>query len=336
MDTLTHTLTGILLARAGLNRLAPRATALAIVAANIPDIDVVASLGGSLNYLAQHRGFTHAPFWLPLMALLPLPVWWLFVRRQGVRPLDWLKAYLISVIALTSHIALDWMNVYGIRLKLPFSGEWMHLDLVNIADIWIWAILLLCVLGPVLGRLVESEMGASRGAGRGMAIAGLVLVAAYIAGRAEFHSQAVKTLESRMYRREMPRRVLALPSAFHPLQWTGLVETADTWHVIPLDLQREFDPEAGRVFPKADASAVRTAVLGTETARVFLDFSKAPLWRITPTASPEGSVNVAIHDLRFGLPGEGAFSADWIVDGQSRVVQQRFGFGRMKIDAGKP
>ncbi|MGJ5820639.1 metal-dependent hydrolase [Paludibaculum fermentans] len=329
MDNLTHSLTGVLLARAGLNKLVPRATVLAVIAANLPDLDIVTGLRGSLCYLANHRGFSHALFWLPLVALAPLPIWWLLARRQGVRPLDWLKAYLISAVALLSHLVLDWMNVYGIRLKLPFSGEWLHLDLLNIVDVWVWAILLLCVLGPMLGRLVESEMGARRGAGRGMAVAGLVLVALYIGGRAQLHDQAVKTLEARMYRREMPRRVLALPGAFQPWQWTGVVETPSAWHVVPLDLHHEFDPDSGRTFPKPDVSAVRKAVLATETARVFLDFSQAALWRITPASSQEGAVSLTVHDLRFGLPEEGAFSAEWIVDPQGRVVHEGFVFGRM-------
>lgn len=329
MDNLTHSLTGVLLARAGLNRLVPRATILAVIAVNLPDLDIVTALRGSLCYLANHRGFSHALFWLPLVALAPLPIWWLLARSQGVKPIDWLKAYLVSAVALLSHLVLDWMNVYGIRLKLPFSGEWLHLDLLNIIDVWVWAILLICTLGPVLGRLVESEMGARRGAGRGMAITGLLLVAAYIGGRAQLHDQAVKALEARMYRHEMPRRILAIPGAFNPWQWTGVVETSSSWYVIPLDLHREFDPESGRIFPKPDTSSVRSAVLDTETARVFLDFSQAALWRITPTPSPEGAVSVTIHDLRFGLPGEGAFSAEWIVDAKGRVVHEGFVFGRM-------
>ncbi|MGC4055988.1 MAG: metal-dependent hydrolase [Paludibaculum sp.] len=329
MDNLTHSLAGVLLARAGLNRLVPRATFLAVLAANLPDFDIVTGLRGSLCYLANHRGFSHALFWLPLVALAPLPFWWLLARRESLRLLDWCKAYLVSAIALFSHLMFDWMNVYGIRLKLPFSGEWLHLDLLNIVDVWIWAILLVCALGPMLGRLVESEMGARRGAGRGMAIAGLLLVLVYIGARAQLHDQAIKTLEVRMYHRETPRRVLAIPGAFDPWRWTGVIETPNAWHVVPLDLRHEFDPDSGRTFPKPDLSAVRTPVLATETARVFLDFSQAALWRITPTPAPEGAVSVTVHDLRFGLPGEGAFSAEWIVDPRGRVVREGFVFGRM-------
>ena len=40
MDNLTHSLTGLMLSRAGLNRFYPRATLVLVIAANIPDIDI--------------------------------------------------------------------------------------------------------------------------------------------------------------------------------------------------------------------------------------------------------------------------------------------------------
>jgi hypothetical protein len=42
---------GLALSRAGLNRLTPQATAILLLAANAPDIDVVSAAGGSLAYL---------------------------------------------------------------------------------------------------------------------------------------------------------------------------------------------------------------------------------------------------------------------------------------------
>ncbi len=55
MDNLTHSLVGLFLARAGLNRLAPDATAAMILAANLPDADIVAGVGGAPAYLEWHR-----------------------------------------------------------------------------------------------------------------------------------------------------------------------------------------------------------------------------------------------------------------------------------------
>lgn len=333
MDNLTHSLTGMLLARAGLNRLAPRATVLAVAAANLPDLDVVTAFNGSLCYLAQHRGFTHALFWAPLVALAGLPLWWLLARKETLGARQWAGAYAVSLAAVASHLGLDFLNVYGIRLLLPFSGAWPRLDLVNIVDIWLWTLLLVCVLGPMLARLVDGEIGARRTPGRGMAIAGLALMGVYIAGRAELHARAVSTLQTRLYHREQPRLTVALPGAANPWRWTGLVETRRAWHVVDVNLLgREFDPGSGRVFYKPDTSAVRAAVTGTETARVFLDFAQCPLWRVTPASAPEGASLVRIYDLRFGLPDEGTFTTEYLVDASGKVLRQRFGFGNMKAE----
>ena len=69
MDNLTHTLTGLMLSRAGLNRLSPHASVIAMVAANFPDADGVVRLGGtSLDYLDVHRGWTHTFVASPVVA----------------------------------------------------------------------------------------------------------------------------------------------------------------------------------------------------------------------------------------------------------------------------
>ncbi|HSG33048.1 MAG TPA: metal-dependent hydrolase, partial [Sphingomonadaceae bacterium] len=63
--------------------------------------------------------------------------------RRGTRPearlpvsFKWL--YLLSLIGCLSHPALDWLNVYGIRLLEPFSSQWFYGDTLFIIDIWLW------------------------------------------------------------------------------------------------------------------------------------------------------------------------------------------------------
>ncbi len=52
MDNLTHTLTGLALSRAGLNRWYTRPALVLMLAANIPDIDIVTIAGGPLTYFS--------------------------------------------------------------------------------------------------------------------------------------------------------------------------------------------------------------------------------------------------------------------------------------------
>src|SRR3954465_15655567 len=75
MDTLTHALSGALLARAtnpkdAPPRSLPRRIAAGFFACAAPDLDFVVGSAGSVAYLAQHRGVTHSLILLPLWALL--------------------------------------------------------------------------------------------------------------------------------------------------------------------------------------------------------------------------------------------------------------------------
>lgn len=334
MDNLTHSLTGVLLARTGLARRVPFGTALAVGAANFGDIDILTGAKSWICYLHYHRGFTHSLVWLPLIAAAPLPIWWLLARRRGRvdRPL-WLHAYCVSFIAALTHPLLDLLNVYGIRLWTPFTERWFHLDLLFIVDVWVWAILLVCTLGPMLARLVYSEIGARGASGRAMAWLGLAGFAAIIGLRALLHEQALARLESRVYAGEPPRRVLASPSPANPWRWTGIVETRSAWRLVPVDLGRPFDPEAGLAFYKPDVERFRPVIAATDTGRVFLGFSQAQSWSATPAPDPEGATLVRITDLRFGPPEGNSFVASFLIDARGRVLREEFSFGRM--EAGK-
>ena len=72
MDNITHTLTGVVLSRVGLNRWYARSALVLMLAANIPDIDIVTAVRGALPYFIAHRGYTHSIAMAPLMALLPM------------------------------------------------------------------------------------------------------------------------------------------------------------------------------------------------------------------------------------------------------------------------
>src|ERR1017187_7733388 len=109
MDPLTHTAVGLFLSRAGLNRWTPRATAILMLAANAPDIDIVTAAGGSVNYLHYHRHLTHSLVAMPVMALLPVLVVWAVARK----PIHWLGAFFAALIAVASHLLLDLTNMYG-------------------------------------------------------------------------------------------------------------------------------------------------------------------------------------------------------------------------------
>src|SRR5580692_11035178 len=103
MDNITHTLTGLMLARAGLGRTTPRGgTLMMTLAANVPDLDVALGLTGGLAYMEYHRGYAHSLLMTPVMAVIPL----LLARWIRGASLSW-RSYLACVIGVLSHLALD-------------------------------------------------------------------------------------------------------------------------------------------------------------------------------------------------------------------------------------
>ena len=150
MDNLTHSLVGAVMGQAGLKRTTGLAMPALIIGANIPDIDAACFFWlEGVEHLAFRRGITHGP---PAMVLLPLVLagaLWGFDRwqeKRGKRPegrlpvhFGWL--YGLSLLGCLSHPALDWLNVYGVRLLEPFSSAWSYGDTLFIIDVWLWAVL---------------------------------------------------------------------------------------------------------------------------------------------------------------------------------------------------
>ena len=145
MDNLTHSLAGAVLGQMGLKRKTGLAMPTLIIAANIPDIDAVATLMGGVQHLGIRRGITHGPI---ALLLLPILLWAIMLCYDRWRPKTdrpavhkgWLLA--LAFIGTASHPALDWLNNYGIRLLEPFSGRWAYGDTIFIIDVWIWAALI--------------------------------------------------------------------------------------------------------------------------------------------------------------------------------------------------
>jgi inner membrane protein len=327
MDNLTHTAVGLFLSRVGLGRWSAHGTAIVVVAANIPDIDVVSWAGGPLNYLAYHRHLTHSLLLMPVMALAAV----LVVRLVGRKPVQWKGAYFAALIAVASHLALDWTNMYGIRLLLPFSGRWLRADITSVVDLWIWAIAVLGIAGPFLAGLVGSEISSGpareRHHGRGFAWFALLLVLLYDCGRGVLHSRAVGSLGSRLYQGAVPQSVAAMPDPVNPLKWRGIVETAGSYTLQEMNLAGTRESARGFVFQKPDADPAMDAARQCAAFEGFLRFSQFPLWRVTPYPALENAKLVEAFDLRFGTPMAPGFVARAVVDSGMRVVESSFSFG---------
>ncbi len=144
MDNLAHTLVGAALAETGLKRTTALATPTLLIAANLPDIDALAGLVGEDFSLFFRRGWTHGVLaWaiLPLVLVAIMLAWDRWVRRRrdpGAEPVDLPAIVGLSYLGLLTHPFLDWLNTYGVRLLMPFDGQWFYGDTLFIIDPWLW------------------------------------------------------------------------------------------------------------------------------------------------------------------------------------------------------
>ncbi|NVE93892.1 metal-dependent hydrolase [Altererythrobacter lutimaris] len=150
MDNLTHSLFGALMGQMGLKKKTGLAMPALIIGANLPDVDATCFFWlDGVEHLGFRRGITHGPI---AMVVLPAILAWILLTfdrwqiRRGTRPkkrlpvtFKWL--YLLSLIGCLSHPALDWLNVYGVRLLEPFSSQWFYGDTLFIIDVWLWMLL---------------------------------------------------------------------------------------------------------------------------------------------------------------------------------------------------
>lgn len=323
MENLTHTLTGLMIAHAGFRSRVPRAALVCILAANAPDLDVVTAFAGSHVYLDHHRGCTHGLLAAPVLALLCAAVGRLFARTSY----SWPLALCAALAAGLSHLLLDWTNIYGIRLLAPFSSHWFRADIASVFDPFLTLLLAAFALWPLLGRLVSQEIGARMQYGTGGARTALILAALYLSARGMLHERALASMNARLYDGQEATRTAAFPHLANPFQWTGLVDLPKSYRIVPVSLLAEFDPDAGKVlFKGAENHRASRAAAKTRPFQSLIQFAPYLFWQTGADVAPKEVLKVEANDLRFGLPGEGRFTARATLTRDLSVLKSEFSF----------
>jgi len=296
--------------RSGLNRKTALATLTLTLAAEAPDLDVIAGIvRGPAFGFAHHRGFTHSFLGVLLDALVVLGFVYLVwrLRRRKLSdpnlPPRWGLLYLYACLAGLSHILLDFTNNYGVRPFWPFSEKWYSWDIVFIFEPVMFAFLVLGLIVPSIFGLIDKEIGARRRSPQGRVAATLALSGVVLLwGLRDYeHRRAVNALEARTYNGVDPLRTSAYPKWIDPFHWYGVVETPAFFALGSVDsLIPEVDPE-GRleIRYKPEETPVTLAAKNSYIGRVFLDWAQYPITETESLQPPQRGFLVVFQDLRF-------------------------------------
>ena len=306
MDSITHTLVGAALGEAGLKKQSGLAMAALMIGANLPDVDAFYEILAKA-WTFRH-GLTHG-----ILAMLVLPVILtgalvVFDRlrssggpaKPGRAPVWPKQLLLLSAIAVLSHLVLDLLTPYGVRLLMPFSERWFYGDALWAFDPWVFIAL---VAGIVVTRArARSVQSAGGGSSTRPAKIALVVSAAYVAlmvlgGRAAERMAAQYIIETEQ---RTPRRVLATPVLANSFRRELVLDFGETyrfgrmdWFPRPRVTLDERDVPTNQRHPAVEA--VRGRV------KAFLYWSRYPFFRIEDDAHPPA---VIVGDAgRFGRSG---------------------------------
>jgi len=320
MDTLTHALSGALLARATATTTSAsetpalplgRRVAVGTLIAAFPDIDFVATWISPLSYLYHHRGITHSLVMLPLWTLLL--AWLLALIWRGGS--TWRAYAPVVAMSLFIHIAGDWITTFGTMIFAPLSDYRHGIGSTFIIDLWFTGII-------VAGLLLSWAWRRSRIP----AVAGLSVLAGYVVFQFVLLQQAVDFGERAARAAGLTQvQVTALPRPVSPFNWMVIIEGDGGYRYSHVNLIRKSvltaAPDAGliarldAVYRPLDQAAWETDVRfgrGSQGAAVraayehpafefFRWFSAYPaLHQIDVGAS---HLCIWFKDLRFLTPG---------------------------------
>jgi len=316
MDPVTHFMTGAVLARIGFNRKAAYATLAMTLAAEAPDLDVLWGFKGPVAAFEHHRGWTHTLLGVPFEAAIVAGVLWLghrllerrrlgkkqHARSSGLAPVRWPLLYLFSLIALLSHLLLDWTNNYGVRPFFPFNPRWYAGSFVFIIEPVILLLLLTALIAPALFGLVSSEVGVRRSPyrGRGWAIVALAGVVAFWGWRLVEREKAIELTREAGITQEQILRITADPYPINPFRWQILMETPLVYQTATVNTvsgEVRSDPQSN-VFHKPATTLAMLVAKRSWLGRIYLDWSQFPIVNDTG-AAPSGLTTVTFRDLRF-------------------------------------
>ncbi len=304
MDTVTHALSGVLLARVarrpGASLTQARREWACGLGAAFPDVDFVLMALAPSVFLNLHRGPTHSlvllPLWAALLTLLLVRLW----RGDGYAA-GWrrfMAVWSLCALGLAAHIAGDWVTIYGTRLFYPVDTTAYALAWSWDVNVWIASLLL---AGALAGwRWHERAAWSARAA---LLAAGVALLA-----QAGLRQQALALARAQT---AQATDAWALPQPLSPFHWHLILADGDGYRAAYLDLlpgapgasitgYRARDDLIWRAHPGPGTDAWSRATWSLPELAAFRAFAVFPVvYRLDDDAR---GTCVWFADLRHALP----------------------------------
>lgn len=304
----THTLVGLAIARTGPDERVAYAVTTAVIASNLPDIDIVTELTGTGTYLNYHRGITHTFIGIPFLSLVLALAMWRFSGRF------W-RTFWLALGVMATHLVLDYANMYGLRPFSPFNTTWYYGDTLYIFDPYFDLVLL---AGFLAGHYFKEARST-------LAWISLLIVLGYFVIRVELRNEARDQLAGFTSTVSGFERSAVLPTLESPLQWTGIIETRDTVFSVNIDAQGGVGSEIARM-PKGETTGMTRKAESTPSAAALLFFARFPVVRLEGTQS---GYRVTFADFRFYREStQSALAAQVLLDRSLNVVDDSLSFNR--------
>jgi len=230
MDTLTHALSGMLVARASHQAddelpVWLRSWAGFFIGA-FPDIDFISRLFGITAYLNIHRGITHSVVFIPIWALL---LSWLLAKLSRNK-YSWKLFLPVCLLSLSIHVFADVITAYGTEVLAPFSNVRISIPTTFIIDLYFTGIILFAIL---LSTFIKKYA-------KTIALGGVVCLMGYVLLQSYWMRVALEhAYTSAPVDKMQNAKVDVIPQPLSPINWKLIISTDDHYYIRYINLYRD-------------------------------------------------------------------------------------------------
>jgi inner membrane protein len=289
---------------AGLARRSALGMSTLLIAANLPDIDIAVFATDALP-MAVRRGWTHGvlaqALMPPLLAAAMIGVHRL-TRRPGVSAPRFGALTLLGYAGVFSHVFLDFLNSFGIRLLMPFSDRWFYGDALYIVDPWMY----LTLGGGVALAYAKRRDPSSRP--ERFARAGLAVAGTYIVLMLMSNAIGRTAVAEGIARAGLPptTRFMVTPVLINPFQREVIMDLGDRYEkgFLWFEPAPHFRPAGYGVTTNLADPIVRQAVESSTRAQGFLQWSRFPYAMVEPSQR-----RIWLNDYRYSSVAPVSWSA---------------------------